>query len=142
LGDADDWAILSPESELEAWFQDPQKRLDQKLCEGKLLVALKLQDWLQLGRVEITPYWGEEKPTIKFGNRRLFGALALQLSFVVSRSEGFELCSFCGEAYLPTRRPRPEQRHYCESCRDRGRPQADASRDNWRKKHKGERQHD
>jgi|SRR5215472_2150600 len=135
LGNVDDWAILSPDAELEAWFQDPQKRLDQKLCEGKLLVAFKLQEWLQLGRVKVTPYWGVGNPTIKFGSRRLFGALALQLCFVVSRSEGFELCSSCGDVYLPTRPPKPEKRHYCKPCRDRGRPKADASRDYWRRTH-------
>jgi hypothetical protein len=128
--------------EAEAWeklFNDSSLTASnvQDVSLGKLFLTDKLRDWLDLAHVKILPYWGRGSPTVLFGSGRLFGALALQLCFVVARTEGIALCSFCGEYYLPKkRRPKLGQRSYCERCRKRGRPEADAARDYWRRKHK------
>jgi hypothetical protein len=46
----------------------------------------------------------------------LFGALSVQLAMAVARSEGLAICSACGAAYIPPRRPRVDENNYCESC--------------------------
>jgi hypothetical protein len=50
----------------------------------------------------------------------LFGALAVQLLFAVSRTDGLAVCSACGSPYCPPRKPRIDQRHYCSGYRRRG----------------------
>ena len=135
LGAKQDWGRLYPSSNQDTWWEDREKDYRTKITEGRLFLCHKVSSWLRIARVELTPYWGEKNPTILFGNRTLFGALALQLLFVVTGSTGFAICSACGQTYLPSRRPRINQRHYCQACRTRGHPQADASRDlYWRRK--------
>ena len=65
----------------------------------------------------------------------LFGAIVCQLMLAVTRTEGIEICSACGNAYFPARRPNRDRRNYCENCRDGGIPLRDAARD-YRKKQK------
>ena len=68
------------------------------------------------------------------GGTRLFGTLACQLLFTITRVTGVAVCSACAAIYTPTRRPRPDQRRYCRSCRDGGVPQRDAQRDRQRRR--------
>lgn len=63
----------------------------------------------------------------------LFGALGIQMIFAASRTEGFAICSACGRSFLPSRRPNPNRRTYCEQCRNRARWR-DADRDRRRRK--------
>lgn len=135
-GPLQDWQVLRPKKLIEEWLTDKGSTKNQKVFEGRLQVSFELKTWLGLGNVGFAPYWGEADPIVLFGNRRLFGALALQLLFTVSRTEGFAFCSSCGQCYPPEkRRPRPDQRRYCKRCKKVGRDKADASRDYWRRRH-------
>jgi hypothetical protein len=49
------------------------------------------------------------------GSISLFGALLVQMMAAVT-STGFATCSACGKAYVPRRRPRTGERHYCSEC--------------------------
>jgi len=50
-----------------------------------------------------------------WGGMALFGALVIQLLSAIAGT-GFAVCSACGAAYVPSRRPRQNQRHYCSDC--------------------------
>lgn len=128
LGNDADWKLLSSETDLHTWLTDPEKTLTQKLVEGKLLIAAKLEDWLSTANVSFEPGWGTAGPTIRFGNKRLFGALALQLMTVAFQTNSFLLCCNCTMLYFPRRVPRLREQNYCPSCRERGIPQSRRSR--------------
>jgi hypothetical protein len=46
----------------------------------------------------------------------LFGGLATQLLFAVSRIGGIQTCSSCGQIYRPTRAPATGRNRYCPKC--------------------------
>ncbi len=89
--------------------------------------------WLQLGGVRP---WSSisQDPAVRLGGVSLFGALAVELMLVVSRTEGIAFCSACGSPFLPARRPAANRRTYCEDCRKEGASRNDASRA-WRARH-------
>jgi hypothetical protein len=43
----------------------------------------------------------------------LFGILTVQLILAIGQKEGFAVCSNCGQAYIPERKPDPTRRNYC-----------------------------
>ena len=65
----------------------------------------------------------------------LFGALVLQLLLAATRTDGLALCCACSLAYFPERRPRHDQRNYCQRCRRLGVPDKDAHRDFRKRSH-------
>src|SRR5207244_7489631 len=64
--------------------------------------------------------WGTgpgAKSSVRLGGYSLYGAIAVQLLFDVSRTDGLAVCTSCGTPYLPpTRRPRWDQNTYCPDC--------------------------
>jgi hypothetical protein len=52
-----------------------------------------------------------------FDGGGLFGLLAAQLLMATTRSEDLLTCSACGAPFLPARRGRQAERHYCVPCR-------------------------
>jgi hypothetical protein len=57
------------------------------------------------------------KPSIRLGGWSLYGAIAVQLVFEVSRTDGMVICTSCGTPFLPaTRRPRRDQNTDCLDC--------------------------
>jgi hypothetical protein len=54
-------------------------------------------------------------PAVDQGHLSLFGALVFQLMAAVTGT-GFATCSACGKPFVPRRRPRVDQRHYCREC--------------------------
>jgi len=87
-----------------------------------------LSGWLKLGHVSPYLKWGKRQRPMLLGGWGVFGALALQLVLVSSRQEGLAVCCNCQRSYIPPRRPRPDQRLYCDGCRKKA-SQRDASRD-------------
>jgi hypothetical protein len=57
----------------------------------------------------------------------LFGALACQLMYAITRAKGLAFCDGCVNTYIPTRRPRSDRRNFCESCQGRGEAERQAS---------------
>ncbi len=94
-------------------------------------VAFELNRWLEIGGVRLAvecfkhSYSISLQPPYHLG---VFGAIACQLAFAIARADGLAICSGCGQAYTPTRRPTVDRRNYCIEC---GRSAAvrDASRD-------------
>ena len=95
--------------------------------------------WIQIGDVRPVMARGPTQGRhMEFGSSaagpRLFGTLACQLLFTITRVTGVAVCSACAAIYTPTRQPRPDQRCYCPSCRAGGVPQRDAQRDRQRRR--------
>jgi hypothetical protein len=115
--------------------QAPQGRIRNALARRQLEKTLNA--YLLFGgcrpRVEVDK---DIRLTFEPGGMfNLFGHLALRLVTTIARTEGLGLCSSCGVAYVVTgRRPRTDQRSYCDPCRADGAPQRDASRDSRRRK--------
>ena len=102
------------------------------LAAERFALTLCVNEWLILGDVRPQFSWIDRHntvPKITFGGGGLFGALAVQLALAISQTDGLVLCSACGAPYVPERRPRSDERHYCVACRDAGRPARDAARD-------------
>jgi hypothetical protein len=88
-----------------------------------------LNDGLRMGMARPFIDWDEQSPRITLAGDGLFGALAVQLLFAASSARGLATCTFCGQPYVPTRRPRSDQRRFCPSCRRNGVPRRMAKRD-------------
>jgi hypothetical protein len=94
-------------------------------------LARLLSNWLILGNVRPRLDWGNEydpdpPPSVRFSGGTLFGELAMRLAMSVSQSRGLAVCSGCGTAYPPRRRPSLGRRNYCLACRRARVPQRDA----------------
>ena len=70
-----------------------------------------------------------QRPDIVLAYDGLYGAIAVQLLIACSGTHGLAICSHCRSAYLPSRRPNPNRRRYCDGCRATGAAVRDASRD-------------
>lgn len=81
---------------------------------------------VQLGQVRV---WSAPTPPyVRVGGHDVFGALALQLLLVTSKSAGWATCSHCARPYAPTRRPQSGRLNYCPLCREAGIPNRMAAR--------------
>lgn len=130
LGAAADWALVYERTGREG---PPGQGI---LEAERFALTLVVNEWLVLGSVRPQFHWDSGRttmPAITLGGGGLFGALAVQLMLAVSMTDGLALCSACGAPFVPTRRPRPDERHYCPTCREAGRPQRDAARDHRRR---------
>ncbi|MFC2153116.1 hypothetical protein ACFLQ7_00590 [Actinomycetota bacterium] len=95
----------------------------------KAELAQHIDNMLLLGNVRLGFEWiGDARPQVSHGTTAMFSELALQLCLAAARSDGTARCSSCARAYLPTRRPNPNRRNYCPTCRKSKIPERDASR--------------
>jgi hypothetical protein len=62
--------------------------------------------------------------------------LVIELIVTIADKDGFAICSSCHKAYIPTRRPDPSRRNYCQKCGTSA-AQRDAARE-YRKRKKVE----
>jgi DNA-directed RNA polymerase subunit RPC12/RpoP len=81
------------------------------------LLAEVLNYWLDLAGVRPRLDWSAAKPAVQLGGHGLIGALAVQLLFDCSRTNGLAVCTSCGTPFLPgPRRPRRDRNIYCSDC--------------------------
>ena len=108
------------------WWAPP-RRLDA----GWAMLDYMLGFWLRAADVRPTLERHDGKPVITWGSIHapLFGTIALQLLMMVTQTQGLAQCSGCGNSYIPRRKPREDQRRYCDDCRARKIPIRDAARD-------------
>lgn len=101
---------------------------DRRPRRGELAHTASFLCWL--GDVGPRLVWRSGGMAFELASRSgLFGALAAQAAFFAAGSEGLAVCSSCGTAYPPRRRPVLGLRSYCEACRNDGAPLRDAQRD-------------
>ena len=92
-------------------------------------IAQRVNDWLAWGASRFTFDWRPgRKPAMSIGGGGLFGALAAELMLAIARSDGLAICSACGVPYFPSRKPSRSRRSYCQTCRQAGRAERDATR--------------
>jgi hypothetical protein len=85
--------------------------------------------WLRRSGLEPTITWRGDYPQLglSVGERReeltelwpvnsLFRVITAHLAARVCSGTNMATCSQCGNVYFPSRRPRPDQPHYCEVC--------------------------
>ncbi len=119
------------------------------------LLARQVQELLDIGNVRPLFRWkGGANYGVEIGvsgagmagnairGSGLFGGIATQLAFALSRADGLAICSGCGNAYSVSEgRPRTGERRYCKACRDAGVPARDRQRkyrEQKKSRHEGE----
>jgi DNA-directed RNA polymerase subunit RPC12/RpoP len=94
-----------------------KQRLADSLEYQRIVLAGVVNHWLQLGGVRPWLIWTPDKPLVHLDGNGLFGALAVQILFDCSRTDGLAVCSSCGTPFLPgPRRPRRDRNIYCSDC--------------------------
>lgn len=129
-GASEDWQMLrTPEIHLSAglpesshlWqFLGIEQKLDRRHLTGIVNGLLQIAD----ARPEMSWDGGTKSPGIILHgiaplaqrNCGVFAWLTLQLAFAVSCADGLAICSACGAAYTPKRRPAGERRQFCPAC--------------------------
>jgi hypothetical protein len=86
-----------------------------------------LNYWLKLGSANVMTETLNERLQIVIGKGSTFGAVAVQLVLAACGTEGYVMCSSCKGFYVPTRRPRRDQKNYCTACTEDGVPQKNAA---------------
>lgn len=129
-GSAIDWAELSVY--MHFFDEDAKKRwqpsrLDRPrtLHQARTQLAFIIRQWLSWGCISVDFQWHQGTRPTPIGP---FGAVALQIAHRVSLEPGQSNCSACGRYFSPKRRPRADQRSYCDACRASGAPGRDAQR--------------
>lgn len=112
-----DHHLLRGEGHLTSWEEVQQiTGLGRDAATEQDVLASVTDDWLRLGNVRPVFRWKKGNSAIELEGDGLFGALAVQLAFAVCAGDSFAICSECGGAYIPTRKPRSDQRRFCPDC--------------------------
>lgn len=124
-GNERDWSIANQEgyrpgsldAEERAWEEYAMNQQGQIVWEKKLL-SRRVSRWLRKAAIRPVLVWHPEqrKPHINIGAAGTFGLLAFELALGVAGSTGLVTCTACGNAYVPRRKPRIDERHYCPTC--------------------------
>jgi hypothetical protein len=92
-------------------------RLYESVEFQRSLLSAVLNYWLTVASVRPRLHWSSVKPVVQLAGQGLFGALAVQLLFESSRTDGLAVCASCGTPFLPpARRPRRDHNTYCSDC--------------------------
>jgi hypothetical protein len=110
VGSMEDWAVVTRTRNP----RNLEELYDRNAARHTIASAVDI--WLRWGAVEVNFNWDDPKPTVVIGSNNLFGNLAVQLMLAAGRTQGFVSCSACGNQYIPKRRPRIGERHYCHNC--------------------------
>jgi hypothetical protein len=121
----EDWERLTDDAEalLKADIERRQRALIQAV-KSWLVAGNARPDiaFVKAGRGKNRPV---HEPRITLGGYgpawgHLFGALACQLMYAVTRARGLAFCDGCGNTFIPVRGPRSDRRNFCEPCQKRG----------------------
>lgn len=98
-------------------YRDMDKRVSVKdryeIWNRQVLLSTEVQRWLDQAGVNVEFFWSQDKVMSILGTPSLFAALSVQLLSTVSKSS-LAICCNCGEIYNAPRRPRSDQRNYCD----------------------------
>jgi hypothetical protein len=93
------------------------RRLQDSLETQRLVLSAVINYWLRIADVQPRLTWQTGRPEVVLSGRGLFAALAVQLLFECSRTDGLAVCTSCGTPFLPpARRPRRDHNAYCSDC--------------------------
>jgi len=134
----------------ESWdaYPEPDPRMNASdKARSAIICAVRERLWhVSLGAIAthqatLRFQWpaGSRTPSFTFGGLGdLYSYLATRLVFATTTdpnqaARGLEIvvCSHCQQGYRPERRPRPDQRRFCATCRAAGEPQKYAKRDQY-----------
>lgn len=87
-----------------------------------MYISLEVNSWLSFACTRPRLFMEKDRWNIELSNTGLFGALGLELLFVVAAAEGLAICSACGVPYPRKRKPQSGRRNFCPRC---GRKAAD-----------------
>ena len=94
-----------------------RRRMASSIEFQRRLFGEVLNYWLELAGVRPRLDWSTPKPAVQLGGYGLIGALAVQLLFDCSHTDGLAVCTSCGTPFLPgPRRPRRDRNIYCSDC--------------------------
>ena len=122
-GNIEDWLVLrrwEPRASDASWIvRDPQDvNRTLALGDSQRYLSSVVNLWLLLGGVRPTCSWSETtnqwELLMSAGWPPLFGQLTMKLMVAVADKEGFATCSNCRNWYIPTKRPSPNRRNYCQ----------------------------
>jgi len=113
-GDREDWRKLSVSMTSGRRTSHVVGEVEQERRSLERVV----NEWLYA--CEVRPFLSLTGPQQGFELRStLLGALGVQLLSALLRTDGFTVCSACGQPYVPSRRPRAGENHYCRDCGQR-----------------------
>lgn len=125
LGGDDD-----PVEPLRDYFEEPEKHVwEVDLATQKECATYVVEAWLRISPPRLRFSWLRGQATLSVAADTLFGLLAMQLALAAAASKGFAVCSACSLPFVPRKRPQPNRRAYCDSCRAAHAPVNDAARD-------------
>jgi hypothetical protein len=90
------------------------------LGADRLRVAYWVQTWIAIANIRPEFRWDPitDLPTIDVIPGSLFGALAFDLAYTISRAEPMKLCHDCKRFFAPETQDRPGPKYrYCDDCR-------------------------
>jgi hypothetical protein len=121
----EDWERLAENADalVQADVSTQQKYLVQAV--KRWLVAGNVRPDIVLTSVGRSKSNSVSEPRITLGGYgpawgHLFGALACQLMYAITRAKGLAFCDGCGNTSVPARRPRTDRRNFCKLCQKRG----------------------
>jgi len=82
----------------------------------KYMLGLVVSRLMQENGVALEFSWARSKPDIMLAPGFLPAILACQLAFAVAGAPALATCMNCGRPYTPARKPRADQKHYCQTC--------------------------
>ena len=95
----------------------------ETVSNARAELAYELDGWISIGQVRPRISWRNDKACFSLdavsSGPNLFGLLALNIAVAIASGDGekgLAVCSACGDSYIPTRRPDPNRRNYCERC--------------------------
>jgi predicted RNA-binding Zn-ribbon protein involved in translation (DUF1610 family) len=115
--DADDGIEPATPQRRDVVMRHGMRQLRSSLDVQRFVLGEVINYWLRMSSVEPRLRWLAGKPDVMLAGRGLFAALAVQLMFECSRTDGLAVCISCGTPFLPpVRRPRRDHNVYCPDC--------------------------
>jgi hypothetical protein len=123
--DRDAWFVLDPEyaglpnTTYLNWSRPRPMTPSEEAEDDREHLGDILDRWLDLADVRLRIDWTDARPDFRLTPRTLLGAITTSLVFSIAR-QSLAVCTACGRAYTPTRRPTAGRRNYCPDpdCKD------------------------
>jgi DNA-directed RNA polymerase subunit RPC12/RpoP len=103
-------------AELAGGWEGVKTDLEQSRTHWNMLSLFLDVEWVRWAGIKVVFQWDKRGPRVALSPPGLFGALAVQLIYAVSQSNGLLVCSNCGAPFIPTRRRDMNRRIYCTNC--------------------------